>query len=217
MKKSTVRLIACLLSAVLLLCAVGCKKSDKDGEKAPDSNTDTKATLDYSGVMPSDYIKSISYKGLEIALESENASKQNAVWDAVLGSVKIDTYPEEAVNYYFEQTKRLYMESVDNNAEDYLALLERRGITESDMLSEAKALVKKDLALLYITQTEKISVTDAEKSSLFDKYVQRYVDTYGYDKAYVMENMSELIYESMLYDKTTEFLILNNTFKITEA
>ncbi len=231
MKTWSTRLLAILLASILLLCAIGCDKDN--GGNTPDTPTDGNVSnegednggadgageeekLDYSNVVLSEYIKSIEYKELEILLESESDSKQDAVWEAILDSVDIEFYPVEPVRYYFNQTKRLYMEAVGNNEDDYYRLLKSRGISENDMLDDARAFVKEDLVFLYITEAEQISVSDTEKQELFDKYVDKYVSDYGYKRIYVIANMSELIYESMLYDKTTEYLILNNNFIVVD-
>jgi FKBP-type peptidyl-prolyl cis-trans isomerase (trigger factor) len=195
---------------MMLLSVVGCKHKDIDEPSAEDTRT----KLDYSSVNAGDYISSIKYKDLEIVLESENSSKETALWKEMLKTVEIREYPAEAVDYYFDQTKKLYMDAAENDPDDYLLLLESKGIDEDVMREQAKALVKEDLIFLYITQAENISVTDAEKSQHFDMYADKYVSDYGYDREYVKENMSELIYESMLYDKTMEYLILNNSFKV---
>ena len=47
---------------------------------------------------------------------------------------------------------------------------------------------------------------DAEKAA------QKIAADYGYTEDYVAENLTDLIYETMLYDKTMEYLIVNNTF-----
>ena len=228
MRSIILRIFALALVATMLFVAVGCSGISSDKDNATDGNgadqntngadnsnaAEQQETLDYSGVVLSDYIKSIQYKELEVWIENENASKQDAIWDAILATVEIEFYPVEPVRYYFNQTKRLYMEAVKYNEDDYYRLLKSRGISENDMLDDARAYVKEDLVFLYITQTEQISVSDAEKQELFDKYVDKYVSDYGYKRLYVIANMTDLIYESMLYDKTTEFLILNNTFKV---
>ena len=80
------------------------------------------------------------------------------------------------------------------------------------MQAEAKRLVKKDLIFEAIRRREDITLTEEEKSKFFDKYVEKYAESYGYSEDYVREELSELVYESMLYDKTVEFLIINNSF-----
>ena len=212
MRSGFKRFAALAAALVMLFLIVGCvgnnaEMNDADGEE--------RAELDYSNIKASDYISTIEYKNTEVLLASEDASRQDAVWDAVIASAQISTYPEEPVRYYFEQTKRYYMITVDNNEEDYQKLLESRGISETDMQNEARALVKKDLVFMYIVEAEQISVSEAEKEELFGRYVDKYVSEYGYRREYVTENMRELIYESMLYDKTTEYLLINNTFTVT--
>ena len=207
--------------ALLFVCAfclsvfVGCKKDDVTVDDGTDNGSDnTQAVLDYSQINIEDYVKGVTYTGLILTLEDENASKEAAIWEALLSAAAIDKYPEDAVNYYFAQTKDYYMFIANNDPEAYALLLESRGMTEDDMVVEARELVKKDLVYLYIVKKEGIAITEDEKQSLFDRYVAAYVSEYGYSAEYVKANMSELIYDSMLYDKTLEFLILGNTFEV---
>ena len=205
--------------ALLLLCAfclsvfAGCKKDDVTVDDGTDNGSDNTAPkLDYSQINIDEYVKNVSYKGLTLAVNGEGASKETAIWEALLGAAVIEKYPESAVEYYFAQTKDYYMFIANNDPEAYKLLLESRNMTEEDLVAEARELVKKDLVYLYIVEKEGIAITEDEKQSLFDKYVAAYVSEYGYSAEYVKANMSELIYDSMLYDKTLEFLILGNTF-----
>ena len=77
-------------------------------------------------------------------------------------------------------------------------------------------MVRKDIVYRYIVECEGISVTDEERTALFDRYVDKYVSDYGYHREYVLTNMTEMIHDSMLYDKTMEFLIANNEFAVQE-
>ena len=205
--------------ALLFVCAfclsvfAGCKKDDVTVDDGTDNGSDnTQAVLDYSQINIDEYVKSVSYKGLTLTVNGEGASKETAIWEALLGAAVIEKYPESAVEYYFAQTKDYYMFIANNDPEAYKLLLKSRNMTEEDLVAEARELVKKDLVYLYIVEKEGIAITEDEKQSLFDRYVAAYVSEYGYSAEYVKANMSELIYDSMLYDKTLEFLILNNTF-----
>ena len=77
---------------------------------------------------------------------------------------------------------------------------------------DAKSLVKKDLIFELIRKKEGITLTDEEKNAFFDKYVKKYAESYKYSEEYVRAELSELVYDSMLYDKTVEFLIIHNSF-----
>ena len=170
--------------------------------------------INYSDIDISEYIDSVTYKGLTVFLENEDSSKEDALWNELLQNVEIIDYPEDKVRYYFEQEKAAYMYLVNGDEDSYKTFLKVRGITEEDMLDDAKEMVAKDLIYRLVAQKEEISVTDEEKKALFDRYVEKYVEEFGYGKSYVTANMNELIYESMLYDKTMEYLILNNNFEI---
>ena len=213
-----------LLVASMLLCVSACDGepvedtvlSDTDTQSVVTEQTETRAEteLNYDDIDPSDYVSAVTYKGLQIKLEDANASKEDALWEAIFATADISSYPEEKVDYFFEQTKTSYMYLANWNEEDYLLLLKNRGTNEVEMRKEAEQLVKKDLIFYYIVRAENISVSEQEKKDNFDKYVKTYVDTYGYKKDYVIGNMTEIIYDSMLYDKTMEYLISNNTFSV---
>ena len=206
--KSYLRLAAAFLAVVCLSTLFfSCGKT---AEVSEDGETD----INYSDVDISEYIESVTYAGLTVLLESEDASKEEALWETLLENAVIIDYPEDKVRYYFEQEKASYMYLVNGDEDSYKTLLKMRGITEEDMLADAKEMVAKDLIYRFVAQKEEISVTDEEKKALFDRYVKKYVENFGYGESYVTANMPDLIYESMLYDKTMEYLIMNNTFEI---
>ncbi len=150
------------------------------------------------------------YKGLQIALEGR--SRGEAVRAAICESTEVYDYPTEQVYYYMDQLRSEYKYLAEKGGMSYDDLLEELGVDEGDILAEAKELTRNDLAYSIIQRNEGISLSESEKTEHFARYAEKYAADYGYDAAYVEENMSELIYDSMLYDKTTEFLILNNTF-----
>jgi len=212
-----------ILGAVLAFCCVfgftACDDNavDTDTETEDAQTEDTeKQTLDYSDVVASEYVKDVTYKGFEIELDNENADKEAVLWADILNSAWIPAYPEGKIEYYFEQTKEYYMHTVGYDEDDYLLLLKNRGINEEMMREEAREMVAKDLVYRYIVAAETIEITDGEKQELFEKYVDVYVSDYGYNEEYVLANMTEYIYDSMLYDKTMEFLMMNNTFTVVK-
>ena len=225
--KNILRVSISLCSVVLvlstLLCSAACNEEtvpDETSEKMTEQVTDTNAEhevfteLNYDGIDISKHVKEVKYKELEITLKKADDSREEALWEAILATANVESYPEDKVEYFFKQTKDAYMYLVNGNEEDYLLLLKNRGTDENKMRDEARELVKKDLIYYYIVQTEKIAVTDKEKTELFDKYVEKYVSAYGYNREYVKDNMTEMIYDSMLYDKTMEFLIKENNFSV---
>ncbi len=212
-----------ILAAVLAFCCVlGFTACDGDAfdtdTETEDTQTDDteKLTLDYSDVVASEYVKDVTYKGFEIKLEDEDGDKEALLWADILNSAWISEYPEDKIEYYFEQTKEYYMHTVGYDEDDYLLLLKNRGTNEEMMREEAREMVAKDLIYRYIVAAEAIEITGDEKQQLFDRYVEKYVSDYGYNEEYVLANMTEYIYDSMLYDKTMEFLMMNNTFTVAK-
>jgi hypothetical protein len=207
--KILTRVAALLLLLLILSTLVACKGDDESISCPPEQNDTTAEDVEfnYDDINVADHVKSVTYKGLQINVEGD---REDALWQGIYATAQIESYPEAKVSYYFEQTKKMYMELVDNDPDDYALLLADRGITEQMMLEQARRMVRDDLVYLYIVQTENIALTDAERTSLFDKYVDRYAVELGRPREYVAENMPEYIYESMLYDKTMEFLLASN-------
>lgn len=207
--KYCVKIIACLIFITLLCTAVcSCRKNT-------DSNDNSlQADLDYSDINPMEYIENTTYIGLTVTLDSTDQSREDALWGAILENTNITSYPEEKVEYYFQQEKAYYMYLVKNDEKDYQALLSLRGVSEEEMREDARRMVAKDLIYRFVVDAENIALTEDEKTQLFDRYAEKYVADYGYTKGYVTENMSDMVYQTMLYDKTMEYLILKNTFII---
>lgn len=204
------RYIVILLLLSLLLTLGSCGKGEDVGEDSADM------TLDYSDVDVRSFVKSATYKGLTVTLADESDSKESVLWDAILANVQTEDIPEDKAAYYFNQTKEYYLYFAGDIEKDYEYVLKHFGTDETKMMEDARALVKKDLVYRYIVECEGISVTDEERTALFDRYVDKYVSDYGYRREYVLTNMIEMIHDSMLYDKTMEFLIANNEFAVQE-
>lgn len=202
-----VKFLAFVLS-VASVCLIFSACSITQEQSETDSATDTEIT--YENVDVDSYVKSIQYKDLSVTWNSATETKEDAVWNAVYATVTIVEYPEDKVSYYFDQMKNTYMYYAKGDETDYKLLLEAQGISESDMLEKAKETVKEDLVFEYVIKHEGIVVTDAEKSSLFDKYVEKYSAELNKSPEDVSANMKNYIYESMLYDKTTEYLFSVN-------
>ena len=204
------KFIVFLLILCSLLTFAACGGSDSSVE----SDDTEKITLDYSDVDVNAFVKSAVYEGLTVTLADKDASKEAALWDIIIASAQTEAVPEDKAMYYFNQTKEYYMYFAGDIDKDYEYVLKHFSTDEEKMMEEARVLVKKDLLYRYIVAAEGISITDDEKNKLFDKYVDKYVNDFGYRREYVLANMTEMIYDSMLYDKTMEHLIANNTFVI---
>ena len=100
--------------------------------------------------------------------------------------------------------------------ETYESLLSYLGITEADILAEAKRMTLGDLAREAIYKLEGIELSEKEKAENYDVYVRIFTEMYGYTEDYVRSNLTDEIYETMRYDKMIEKLILMNEFVVIE-
>ncbi len=211
-----------MVSGVAVLCltlgACACDKGDNISDQTEDTS-DTEAVeteINYDGIVADDYVKSVTYSGMTVYIEELDAQKDKALWHAIYTSAQITSYPEDKVDYYFNQTKKAYMYIAGNYQGDYELLLKNRGIDEQDMREEARVRVLEDLVYKYILEKEGIVLTAEDKSENFDKYVEKLAMEIGKSESYVISEMTEYVYETMLHDKTTEYLISVNTFKVAE-
>ena len=156
-----------------------------------------------------------NYKGIELL--QNGRSKEATIIAYLSANSTIKKYPAGTVEYYLIQLKKQYHYYADEAGMRYEEMLDELGEDNITMKYEARRLVKQDMILELIRKKEGITLSETEKSSFFDMYVVRYAEKYGYEESYVREELSDLVYESMLYDKTIEFLIINNSFKEVEA
>ncbi len=202
---------AAIFLVLLLVCAslFGCAK---DKESPEETDGKKYEPMKFTAENIGRYITLSEYSGLEITL-LEGESRGDAALRHIADGAKILEYPEEQVNYYLAQERARYRYLAQKNGDSYEDILALLGVTEESMLADARELVRSDLVFYAVVFAENIQVTDDEKNGNFERYVRKYVDELGYTESYVRENMTEQIYESMLYDKTAEKLVTMNTFK----
>ncbi len=207
---------ALVLCAVLGICACGNNRNTDDTtQKAPEEAAQTQ--INYDSLDLSDYVKSVTYSGMEVQADSESTSRGEELWHAICLSAQISAYPEDKVEYYFNQTKKAYMYIADNNQEDYELLLKNRGTDEQKMMQEAKDRVREDLIYEYILEKEGIVLTEQDKTANFQRYVTKLSQEIGKSESYIVSEMSEYVYEVMLHDKTMEYLLSVNTVELVTS
>ncbi len=205
--RSVRQIFALFLAILLVFLAVGCSK--KDGEESGEN------ILAYENVDLSKAVKLGEYKGLTVSM-LDGETKSASVWRVVLDSSEVLEYPERQLDYYLAQTKARceYYASIHNVS--YAEALTALGYSEESMLSEAKSLVASDMIGMAIRESAGIALTDDEKNRLFERYAEKYAQDWGYNLSYVKDSLSEEVFGLMLYEKTTEYLIVNNTFVTAE-
>ncbi|MBE6593045.1 MAG: hypothetical protein E7642_03525 [Ruminococcaceae bacterium] len=205
MKIFCFKLAVLALALTLALFALSCSQK-KDEENKTEK-------LDFSSMSAEElgaYAELGEYKGLEITLGGR--TKDEAVWSAVRSSADIKSYPEEQAEYYFAQTKAQYEYYAEGADVSYKEMLTELGTSEEKMMQEARQMAIDDVLFELVKRAENIALSESEKSEHFDRYVKKYVDGYGYSEEYVRKDLSDAVYDSMLYDKVCEFLITNNKF-----
>ncbi len=209
--KKTSKILLTFLSS-LLLCSLlftGCDKIFP--QNGDEQNTEPYPSPDYSALDISEYVILGEYKGLTVDTTQYSVTDDVVLWNAIIANAEIIKYPDDALFYYTDQTSRRYAQYAEDGDMTYDELLASLDITQKDIEAEAMRLVKNDLVQMAIIKAENIELTDDEKAKHLDKYIAQYVKIYGYSEEYVKENLIDEIYNSMLYDKMLEFLMINNT------
>ena len=199
--------VALLTLLAVLICSslISCKKEDEKESDISAEKINISAMTDQE---LASYVLLGGYKGLAIELGAR--AKDVAVWDEIASRAEVKNLPEQQVNYYFEQSKAQYKYYAQTAGISYEQMLAELGTTEEKMTLEARQLALGDILFELVRRAEDIELTESEKAEHFDRYVEKYVEDYGYSAEYVSQNLGDLIYESMLYDKVTEFLISSN-------
>ena len=197
-----VRMLAALLLVSLGLMGAACSKDEPEG-------TDV-SELSYEGVNPGDYLSSVTYLGLTVAYDATKGTRSETLWQAVVDGATVREYPEQAVAYYVSQIRAEYRYLADREGLKLEELLSLRGMSEETVRAEAAAMVKSDLVFLYVVEDAGIVLSESERIAHYDRYADRYVEKYGFDRAYVDEKLRDEVYDSMLFDKTMEYLLLHN-------
>ena len=151
------------------------------------------------------------YKDLKFTLDDE--SKEQVLISHIVANSSIRKYPKGTVKYYVEQRQKQYRYYAEQEGMKYEELLDKLGEDNITINAEAKRIVKKDMIFELIRKREGITLSDDEKSAFFDRYVKKYAEQYEFSEEYVREELSDFVYDSMLYDKTVEFLIIHNSFE----
>ncbi len=210
MKKLSILVLVLLLTAMLVISCDKKEDESDDGAKPVE-------TIDISSLELSEYVSLGKYSGMTVRYDPSKTSKGDAVWELVVEGSEIKAYPEEQIEYYFEQSKAKYKYLARKGNDTYENIISALGITEDDMRNEAKKLVAEDLVFYALLEAEDIKLSDSEKQNNFERYVQKFVASYGYEEGYVRENMTEQIYDTMLFDKMLEKLIMINEFADVSA
>ncbi len=205
--KSFLKISALLFACVILLSAFCACKEDKT---ATDEELQSYSGMpEYDTANIESYVKPFDIAGFEVG-EGEQAEQKRALWESVLSSAEIISYPEAQVEYYAEQERAKYRYFAKRDGIAYDGLLSSLGVTEESIYERARTYVKEDLVLEYIAKTGNVELTEEEKESLFDRYAEQLAALYGNDTEYVKENMQKQIYDTMRSDKIKEYLYVQN-------
>ena len=202
MKNVIRRALVISLALIMLISMFSCKKDD---ENEP---------VDFAAMSDDElnsFVELGEYKGLTLTLGS--ATKDEAVWAAVKKNATLKAYHEEQVEYYISQQRAQYAYYAEQAGMSYEEMLSEVGATEQSIKETAEQMTLGDLVYHALLRAEGIELSEEEKGKFFERYLEKFVADYGYSREYVEENMVEEIYESMLHDKATEFLITNNQFE----
>lgn len=210
--------IALLLSTLLLSCAL---LASCGGNEPTNADTTEETTPESTPYDDREILSSVTlehYTGLTVELLDKTETKEAALWRTLTGNAEITAYPKEQLRYYESSIRQSYRYLADLRDIPYEELCDALGITEETVAAEARDLVRGDMVRRYVTLHAGIALSDEEISTLFDRYAEKIAEDHGYTVSYAKTNLRELILETMLRDKTTQYLLERNEFvPYTEA
>ena len=209
--------ISFFLSILLcfLVILTSCQRGNETDNGAP-ASTDAVSPMDVSALDVFEYISIGQYKGMTVEYKLSVTDKGDALFEAILDNTMVLKYPEQQVDYYYNQIKAKYIYLAKSENETYESLLSYLGVTEADILAEAKRMTLGDLVREAIYRLEGIELSEQERAENYDVYVRIFTEMYGYTEEYVKSNLTDEIYETMRYDKMIEKLILMNELVVIE-
>jgi hypothetical protein len=203
--------ISFFLSILLCFIVILASCQGRDGiDNIVPASTEAVSPMDVSCVNVFEYISIGQYKGMTVEYKLPGADKGDVLFEAILDNTTVLKYPEQQVDYYYNQIKAKYIYLANSENETYENLLSYLGVTEADILAEAQRMTLGDLVREAIYRLEGIELSEQERAENYDLYVRIFTEMYGYTEEYVKSNLTDEIYETMRYDKMIEKLILMN-------
>ena len=147
----------------------------------------------------------------QMAEKSARQTMKSAVWQAAVEKSEIKAYPEKEIENYITEMSDYYQRYAQNYGMEFADILETMGMTEEEFNENARqyaeGMVGDELVLYAIIHAEDISLTKKE----YEAGAQEYMDLYGYETLDELESAytQEVVYESILWDKTLDFMLDN--------
>ncbi len=179
---------------------------------APELNDDFVKQVSTTSTTVDEYREEVRSKIIEERKENIHQQKVYGSWAAVMDTVEVIEYPKTELNAAVKAIEESYLTLARNidpsmTLEDYVTGFLNMTMDEfnEQTLKYAQNTVTEQLVLYYIAQQENISVSNEEYESLLVEYA----DKYEFASADEFEDYygSELILQSMLFDKVVNLII----------
>lgn len=209
--------------------------ADFAGKAAEFTVTINSATREIPAELTDDFVKTVSEEAKtvdefkvqikedleEMAAESATQTMKSSIWQTVVENAEIVAYPEAEVEAYITEMSDYYHQYAQTYGMEFNDVLETMGMTEEAFNEEAKlyaeAMVGDELVLYAIIEAEGITLSQSE----YEEGAEEYLTLYGYATVEDLETAftKEIVYESILWDKTLDFLLENANVveELTEA
>jgi trigger factor len=161
------------------------------------------------------YKEEIRAQLAEEVMQTSEQQKLYGSWAAVMETVEVIEYPKAALDDAVKEIENSYNKLANSTAMSLETYVTQQLKMTMEQFNEqvqtyAKNTVKEQLVLYYIAQKENLSVTDEEYESAIADYCAKY----NYESPEEFEEFygSELIRQSMLWDKVIKLIIENATY-----
>lgn len=175
----------------------------------PEYNEEFCKTLGYDSV--EDYETELKAELSAQKIENAKMKNQNDAWTQVLEATEIKEYPKALIDDYVNSSKEElegYAEMLSISFEELLVSYYSVSVEEYNqlILEEAQDYVKEKIVIAAIAEKEGFVITQEEYTAGVSSYAEAYGQTTSEFEEYYG---SEIIKESLLWNKIVEFVVEN--------
>jgi len=159
-----------------------------------------------SDFQTADELKTYLREQLQTEMESSASNQLYLdVWEQAVNNATIHSYPEDKVTEIYNQNVSTYTMYGAMYGMSYEEFLAAQNYTDTQVLEEARQMVKEDLIFYSIVKAENITISDEEYNATLPEFAAYYNYT---DPQELVDAYGEVsIRDGMLWNKTQDLLI----------
>ncbi len=142
--------------------------------------------------------------------ETMKNAKISSILQTIVSNSKISSYPQTLIDYYGYEMESYYTQYAQMYGMDLAAFIEANGMTQDSYDTQKKSYAEnraaQEMVLNSVIKAENMALTDDEYTKGIADYMKKY-DVKTEDEFYQKYGTKEQITESLLWEKTVNFLV----------